>query len=234
MAKKAIKIIGKVLAVLLILAGIGGTGYLYMELTELQKNHAELNENYDDALRKQAQLQQRYKEQKALEAGLMRQKRALVGQVATLRTEKEELQESYDTLVAEKDQLRTACDERTAKLIGRTKELITLFKRVKAERDMKIKDYMRLMDERNDDVSLLNNEIFLLENKLSRSDLRVERCTNHNQELTKIGMELLDSYQDRGFFETVMEKEPFIQAKQIEVEHFVQRYVDKIDDQEFN
>jgi chromosome segregation ATPase len=234
MAKKAIKILGKVLIALLILAGAGGSAYLYLELSELQKSHAELNENYDRALTKQARLQQGLKEQRAIQAGLQRQKRALDGQIAKLRVDNQELQESYDTLVADSEKLKTACDERTAKLVGRTQELITLFKRVKSERDMKIREYLRLMDERNVDVTFLNNEIFSLENKLMRSDLRVERCTNHNEELTKIGMDLLSKYEDRSFFDTVLEREPFIQAKQVEVEHFVQRYVDKIDDQEFN
>lgn len=56
-------------------------------------------------------------------------------------------------------------------------------------------------------------------------------CEAKNEKLHAQGVELLDRYQQKGCFDTVLQADPFTGLKQVEIENYVEESREKLDEQ---
>lgn len=61
----------------------------------------------------------------------------------------------------------------------------------------------------------------------------IQSCESKNTELVRVNRELLGRYQNKGFFDALLQREPLTQLKRVEIENTVQEYQDQIDQKEF-
>jgi hypothetical protein len=61
----------------------------------------------------------------------------------------------------------------------------------------------------------------------------IQSCESKNAKLVQANRELLGRYEKKGFFDTLLQREPLTQLKRVEIENIVQEYQDEIDRQEF-
>ena len=59
-------------------------------------------------------------------------------------------------------------------------------------------------------------------------------CATNNLELSKLGYEVLDNYESKGFWDKATQNEPFTQIKRVQIENLVDDYTYLIEDQEYN
>jgi len=62
----------------------------------------------------------------------------------------------------------------------------------------------------------------------------IASCEAKNENLHKQGVELLEKYQSKSCFETVLQGEPFTGLKQVEIENFVEDNREKLDEQKLD
>jgi peptidoglycan hydrolase CwlO-like protein len=58
---------------------------------------------------------------------------------------------------------------------------------------------------------------------------QLETCESHNVKLLQINRDLLGQYENKGFFDSLMQREPIIGLKGVELENIVQDYQDRLD-----
>ncbi len=68
---------------------------------------------------------------------------------------------------------------------------------------------------------------------IARLEKQLNTCATNNVELSKLGFELLDSYQSKGFWDRAGQKEPFTQIKRVRIENLVDDYTYMIEDQQY-
>lgn len=73
-----------------------------------------------------------------------------------------------------------------------------------------------------------------LETQLATSDAQIERCQAQNQELFKVGSEILDRYRNVGVTDVLATREPFLGLKRVELENLMQDYDDRLLDNRFD
>jgi len=80
---------------------------------------------------------------------------------------------------------------------------------------------------------LLNNELMELQGQYKNNVLQLEICSTHNGKLISSANELLNRYQNKGTFDGFLQSEGILQFKSVEMETIVQKYEDKIRDEEY-
>jgi hypothetical protein len=58
---------------------------------------------------------------------------------------------------------------------------------------------------------------------------QLETCESHNVRLLQVNRDLLGQYENKGFFDSLMQREPIIGLKGVELENIVQDYQDRLD-----
>jgi chromosome segregation ATPase len=58
---------------------------------------------------------------------------------------------------------------------------------------------------------------------------QLETCESHNVKLLQVNRDLLGQYENKGFFDSLMQREPIIGLKGVELENIVQDYQDRLD-----
>lgn len=58
---------------------------------------------------------------------------------------------------------------------------------------------------------------------------QVETCESHNVKLLQVNRDLLGQYENKGFFDSLMQREPITGLKGVELENIVQDYQDRLD-----
>ncbi|MHB0986455.1 MAG: DNA repair protein [Sulfuricella sp.] len=79
-----------------------------------------------------------------------------------------------------------------------------------------------------------DQDIMRLEAEVSRQTRQVEVCETKNARLYQLNVELMDKYQSKGVLGALLQAEPFIQMKGVEVENLLQEYRDKADAEKFS
>lgn len=101
-------------------------------------------------------------------------------------------------------------------------------------RDRFDKDHARLMDEiekRKEVIQAkneLNNELMSLKNKQQATEQQLNVCGEHNVKLLQSSKDLLDRYQNKGTFSSLLQDEPALQFNSVEMENIIQEYEDKL------
>jgi chromosome segregation ATPase len=58
---------------------------------------------------------------------------------------------------------------------------------------------------------------------------QLETCESHNVRLLQVNRDLLGQYENKGFFDSLMQREPITGLKGVELENIVQDYQDRLD-----
>jgi len=58
---------------------------------------------------------------------------------------------------------------------------------------------------------------------------QLETCESHNVKLLQVNRDLLGQYENKGFFDSLMQREPITGLKGVELENIVQDYQDRLD-----
>jgi chromosome segregation ATPase len=221
--------------ILFLVLGLGGAatlGYLYIKL---RKERDVLVGQTNDLNTRVRLLQKKYADEKARAEGLERTRLALEGKIRAAQEEIETLNKDKESLLAEKKRLgqeledmeKGSADLRVEmeELLGRYEEFQVECSETKSTLTQRIKDLDRKKTE-------LIGEKERLELELDRTKRGLKRCASNNAQLCIIANELVDAYEDKGVVGSLLQKEPFIQLKKVEIEKFSQEYREKIDGQQ--
>jgi len=208
------------IALLLFLGTAAGSGYAILELRRERDALTDQNRQQEQRL---ALVQKGYAEQKALAAGLQHtkvalaaQKLSLAGQVAELSAEKEGLVQERDGLTARGATLEEAAET----LRGRIASLQASHEELAAGRG-----------KLSQDLQVMTAARQRLDANLKRESRRREKCAEHNARLTAISQELMEVYRKKGVMSVLMEKEPLIGLKKIELEGLIDQYEERVEQQ---
>ena len=73
------------------------------------------------------------------------------------------------------------------------------------------------------------SEKTLLQETVVGQAQQVETCESHNVKLLQVNQDLLGHYEKKGFFDSLMQREPITGLKGVELENIVQDYQDRLD-----
>lgn len=216
--------------ILILLAGAGAGGYAHYRL------HQERNDLRSQVASGAARidlLQEKYKEKKAVEANLMRKTMMLQGQLSKAISERNEVEESMELKIAEK----------TAELQSANKELQQRAQDLEKKRDQLAAELDELqeqhgitaaeLDRKSNELAELTGVHQTTEHQLVRTERSLDRCADHNTQLSVITQELLHNYSETGVVGSLAIAEPFTQLKQVEMERIVQEYLDRVEKHHF-
>ncbi|MCG8553534.1 MAG: hypothetical protein MI799_24270, partial [Desulfobacterales bacterium] len=218
------KIIIKVLIILIMMSGIGGTGYLLYIKNGLDAQIVSLNKEIEDGKKRIRTIQKKYAQEKAKLGTCMRVKMAeeiksakLIKQISELEKEKLAVRNQLDgvelkiaslnTLIAKMKTIRAELEESRQKVVEKYRAAVKSEK----EKTAQIKD--------------LETKKKALEYEISHLEKKVDRNFKHNQRLSEIAEELTEKYREKAG----QGSEPFTKLGMIEMEHLLQDYIKKID-----
>lgn len=69
----------------------------------------------------------------------------------------------------------------------------------------------------------------LLQETVVSQAQQIETCESHNVKLLQVNHDLLGQYENKGFFDAMLQREPLTQLKRVEIENIVQDYQDRLD-----
>lgn len=177
-------------------------------------------------------LQRKHAEEKAQVATLKRAKLALEGKVreaqqlvAAAEEEKEALEQRVAGMDAE-------YQKKTTRLEAQITSYVNALEKLKTNRDeykAKLAETRQLVKERNEMIYELRAEKDHLTANLQERTSGLKRCEKHNVQLVKLAKELLVAYENKGVGKSLLVAEPFTKLKKVEVEKFVQRYLDRVE-----
>lgn len=219
-----------VLLILLLLTGLGAGGYGYYQL--FQERNELRSQVASDAARIDL-LQDKYKEKKAVEANLMRKTMMLQGQLSKVTLERDALEKNLEELINEK----TADCERAKTELGQQVESIKKQQeQLKSELDQLRAQHTETLAElesKRTEFVKLTNLHERTESQLARTVRTLDRCADHNTQLSIITQELVRNYSETGVVGSLAIAEPFTQLKQVEMEQMVQEYLERIEKEKF-
>jgi chromosome segregation ATPase len=211
------------LFIVLLLALLGTAAGSAYAILELRRERDALNGEIRQQDQKIALLQKAYSEQKALAAGLQRtkvalesQKLSLEGEIAELNEEKAAVMRERDGLASQVAALEISADalrERIASLEATQEELV-------AERTNLTQELQEMTAARQTVAA-----------NLKRETRRLDRCAEHNTKLTEISQELMEVYRRKGVMSVLMEKEPLIGIRKIELQTLIDQYEERVEQQ---
>ena len=73
----------------------------------------------------------------------------------------------------------------------------------------------------------------LLQETVVSQARQIETCESHNVKLLQVNHDLLGQYENKGFFDAMLQREPLTQLKRVEIENIAQEYQDRLDRLEF-
>ncbi len=218
------------IVLLLIALGLGsGLGYSVYTLDKERKANEQLVKGLEKKL---ANEQQKVKESKSRISNLEGQNRAVQNQLAKAQEEKsaveEEVKGLQGKLVAAETSLKELADAQTSLKAG----CAALEKQYTEAAKAQVEEIASQFKKRYEAaVEQMNEQKGVLEASLKGTKESLDQCRSNNQSLGAISKELLQKYENKGFFQRAVENEPLTQFKKIELEKLVQEYSHKIDDQ---
>lgn len=226
------RVIGKALLLVFIVALIGGNVYMVLKYQALQEVEAGLMKEIESLERRQRALKQKAAQEKAVAATLMRAKLAAEGQNRNLQGKIEELEKEKAQLLAAKDKGR---EQWQAEVAAKTAEIEKWEKRYEKINALaqELKEQVRGLNqeiaEKEDRIQTLRAEKAELASELRQETRTAERYLRHNRILGEVADELIERYRKKDFSDILKEKEPFTGIPQVEVEHMLQEYLDRVD-----
>jgi hypothetical protein len=88
---------------------------------------------------------------------------------------------------------------------------------------------LAVIKDRDGAIGDLEKEKQTVGNDLKAANDLVALCRRHNTEFAKITAELIEKYKNKRIKTSLLQAEPFTQIKQVEIEHLIQHYQERID-----
>lgn len=223
-----LKIVIRILVVVIILSGLGGTGYLLYVKKNLDAEIVFLNEELKSVKNRVRAAQKKYTQEKAKLGTCMRVKMAEENKTVQL---KKELKKSVAEKMAVQDKLEGAEKEfqkKTAALNKKVERMKEIRAQIEESRQKIIDKYkISVQDGREKTAQIKNLEVEKkeLEFEVRHLGKELDRNFKHNQRLSEIAEELAQKYREKAG----KGAEPFTKLGMIEMEHLVQNYIKQID-----
>lgn len=184
-----------------------------------------------DAMREQVRrLQQAQKKAEAERAALVEEKEALAkdktaAEDALRKAAGEGAGVKRSLAAARQDQERLRRE-----VEARTKEAAELAERVSAV-EARLADSDNALRSTQQKLNLAETERAGLAVALGKQRDATQSCEAKNAKLFEFGNELIDRYQAKGFWSTLVQKEPFTGIKRVEIENLMEEYREKLAEQ---
>lgn len=205
---------------------------LLVKNNQLKGEIASLDDVLAKTERKAKGLKKKYAEEKAKGSALQRAKLAADAEKRELETTITELKKRTEASQGSKDRL---ISQLKGKIGGFEKKLDQLSKRndgLKNEYFLvasKLKQAVGELKIRDADLAKRKGDIQSLTSQLNITMRKLERAVGHNKKLAGLAEDLLVQFDEKGFFSSMLEKEPFTQKKRLHLERMIQEYMDRID-----
>jgi chromosome segregation ATPase len=212
--------------------GAGLSGGLYYGDLRLKQEKRLHQEIVSDVNKKKEQIYKRYQEKNALSSQLLRAKSSLEARIREIEKEIEKKDQEKAVDIANYKKLEKDIekkDNKIASLEGEIGDIKTKLDNVVKEGEKKEKKYISEINELKEKKNLITLEKKNVESELKTVKRALDRARNHNGELCILAEDLLAGYENKGTFTSMLEKEPFLQLKKIELEKYIQEYQDKIE-----
>jgi chromosome segregation ATPase len=229
--------VNRVTLILLVLSllGAGGLGYQCYQLTG---ERSSLQDKVKELEKKAAAVQKRYEEKNALAEQAVRMRTAVEGKARALQGQLEQARSEAQALLQQKDAEIVALREEIKQkgsvsqaVEARIRELAEASRKLASERDELAKKHAQALKGHEAERIRLEGEMRTLDAELKRTQQRVDRCEGNNARLCIIATELLERYEKKGVFGTILQAEPITQFKKVEIEKIVQEYEGRIADE---
>jgi len=215
-------------AVLLILGGLSGSGYLWHLKTGLEEQIVGLNADLDASKRKTRAAMKKYFQEKAKVATCMRGKMALEAQKGKLFRELKAAVAIKSELEARIQAVKEQFKEKVAQFNEKVLEMKAYRDKMNQRRQELIEKYKALAAksrEQQGRIETLEMEKAEVESTLNQTQSRLNRSLKHNEKLCVVAEDLTEKYRER----THGSSEPFTKIQMVELEHMIQEYLKRID-----
>ena len=138
---------------------------------------------------------------------------------AQLQQELMKLKEANKSLESELDQTKKTAKKKEGKL----KETLAGWKESHQNLKERLSNTLNMLADSNQQVDFLTDN-------LNKQTTNFQLCYDNNKKLYDVGMELISSYENKGAWDVIAQREPFTKIKQVEIENFVQDHQYQIED----
>lgn len=215
----------------MLLLSLGGSVFLGLEHRQLQHRHEDVVMSKDRLQDKARQLQKKYSEQKSRTAWLEKARQDLQrekGELeATLKTVKDKYSELQGDASVQVQRLQKKLSQKDRECQAKLTELAEKYN----DAVSKNKQATAFIEEQKKKLEALQQAKAELQDQLSAKRETLKRFRNHNAKLSQIAEELIDKYKNKSVSDVLAQSEPLTKVKQVELEHMVQEYMEKIDEQ---
>ena len=136
-----------------------------------------------------------------------------------------QVSQERDSLQAENTRLKSEIEELNRKHTGIKKNSDTALAK---SRESNAALSMEL-ERTTQNLQQTQSEKNLLQETVVGQAQQLETCGSHNVKLLQVNRDLLGQYANKGFFDSLMQREPVIGLKGVELENILQDYQDRLD-----
>lgn len=151
---------------------------------------------------------------------------------AKLKEQVKELEEELETATNEAEQVSSQLGSAQKQLSNKAALSDELRSRLETA-NAKLQELITKFRETITNLRNVENESEQRRLEIVNLDKELKTCAANNVALSKLGYELLDSYQNKGFWDRVGQNEPFTQIKKVQIENLVDDYTYLIEDQKY-
>lgn len=208
--------------------------FLYIKNLQLKKFNTELQETVAKTESREKAIKKKYSEEKAKATALQRAKLASDSQMRALEAEVETLQAEMDRTSGDKDMIIKEMEGKLEKVKSALSEMSKQYDTLSARFTESVEKLGKANNEIQNletEVAEHREEIRVLQSDLKTANRKLDRAVGHNAELAEIGEELLAEFDNQNVFDSLLEKEPFTQAKRVSMETMIQEYLNRIDNE---
>ena len=157
------------------------------------------------------------------------EKTQLSAENAKLKTELDKTKTQLETALKERDAGTQKLGRSSQELVGsqaKTESLQRAFDTLKGRFDVLVEQFrgtvaaMKELEQRSDEQA----------SRLADYDVRVKTCERNNDALYTTGMELIDLYEKKGVFTSLLQKESVTGLKRVQIENLMDQYRQLADD----
>ena len=219
---------GIIIIFVLMVAGLSGSGFLFYQKLQLNRQITGLEQDIEDLSRRERILQKKYIQEKAKMASCARAKMAetsknaqLIKTVTALKAEKA----SFEAEKAAIEKTFQAKLDLSAKKIAALETYKEKMKQAREELIEKYKTLARTDREKAGQISDLKIKKQELSSNLKMTKGELKRSLKHNARLCEIAEELTEKYREKNGISA----DPFTKIGMVELEHMLQQYLKNID-----
>lgn len=152
---------------------------------------------------------------------------------AKLKKQIKNLEGQLEELNGEKETAQSQLTKTQQQLSSKTQFSDDVVNRLKDAKS-KMEELIGKFRETISNLRQVENESAQRAQEITRLEQELNSCATSNVELSKLGLEVLDNYENKGFWDRAGQKEPFTQLKRVQIENIVDDYTFLIQDQEYN